>query len=420
MILAWLTSGIHAAVITVERTRVEELAESGKRRAQILLRLLDNPFRSLTPVQFIFGASLIGFAVALTWNAFETNLDLLSRLGEIAAVLAVLIIGKLVIDFLAISRALAISLSLATPLSWLCAIAAPFLNLTDWLTRQAKGPRPRNRPTDRISPDDIQIVMSEGEDARKIELIDPDEREMIAGIIEMGQRYASEIMVPRPDVVALEGTASIDDALEVAIKYGHSRFPVFAEDMDHIIGILHVKDLLQAMRHPQQPATLRDMLRPVHYVPETAHADDILRDLLRNRVHMVVVVDEYGGTSGVLTIEDVIEEIVGEIRDEYDEAEQVPFTRISENEAVFDGSISLSEFNDEFQGELPTGESDTLGGLIYTQLGRLPRVGDKVRIGNVELTVEGLNGRRIKQVRAARLPAEPLTVKPDDSENQPQ
>jgi putative hemolysin len=260
--------------------------------------------------------------------------------------------------------------------------------------------------------------MAEGEEPPKIELIDPDEREMIAGIIEMGQRYASELMIPRPDVVALDVTTSIDDALDVAIKHGHSRLPVYKEDIDHIVGILHVKDLLQAMRHPHQEVALRDMLRPVHYVPDTARADDILRDMLRNRIHMAVVVDEYGGTSGVLTIEDVIEEIVGEIRDEYDAAEESPFTRISENESVFNGSVSVNEFNDVFGAELPTGESDTLGGLIYTQLGRLPRVGDRVRIGNVELTVSALNGRRIKQVRALKIPPEPQTAAKQNEENQ--
>src|SRR4030095_9865086 len=194
-------------------------------------------------------------------------------------------------------------------------------------------------------PDDIQIIMAEGEEPRKIELIDPDEREMIAGIIEMGQGYASEMIIPRRDVVALDVTATIDKALEVATEHGHSRLPVYEDDIDHIVGILHVKDLLQAMRHPHQEVELRELLRPMHYVPETARADDILRDLLRNHLQMAVVVDEYGGTSGILTIEDVIEEIVGEIRDEYDAEEQVSFQRLSETEAQVNGGISITEFN---------------------------------------------------------------------------
>lgn len=389
--------------MTVERTRVDDAAERGDAHARTLLRLLENPYRSLAPIHLLFSASLIGVTLALTWNAIESNVEIISRLSEIIFVLALLLIGKLTIGYIATARSFSIAMALAVPLSWLDALASPFLNFGTWLTRIAKGPRLRNRPTDRVSPDDIQIIMAEGEEPRKIELIDPDEREMIAGIIEMGQRYASEIMIPRPDVIALDADTSLDHALDVAIKHGHSRLPVYAQDIDHVIGILHVKDLLQAMRHPHQEVTLRGLLRPVHYVPDTARADDILRDLLRNRIHMAVVVDEYGGTSGVLTIEDVIEEIVGEIRDEYDAAEVEPFTRIGENEATSDGSISINEFNQEFEVELPTDESDTLGGLVYTHLGRLPRLGDRTRIGNVELTVTSVSGRRIKQVRALKV-----------------
>lgn len=375
-------------------------------RAKSLLVLLDNPYRSLAPINFLYGAGLVGLALALTWNAFETNQELLARLSEIVLVLAIWLLGKFLVDYLSVARGLSLALALARPLSWLGSLAAPFMNFSAWVTRRAKGPRVRKRQSERISSDDIQIVMAEGEEPHKIELIDPDEREMIAGIIEMGKRYASEIMIPRPDVIALDGHASLDHALDVAVKYGHSRLPVYEEDIDHILGILHVKDLLTAMRHPHREVGLRELLRPVHYVPDTARADDILRDLLRNRIHMAVVVDEYGGTSGVLTIEDVIEEIVGEIRDEYDAAEEAPFTRLSDTEALFNGAVSVSEFNEAFDIELPSA-SDTLGGLIYTHLGRLPRQGDHIRIGNVELTVTALTGRRIRQVRAVKLPPEP-------------
>jgi len=399
---------------------VDTAAEHGDPRAKQLLGILENPFRSLTPVTVLFSASLIGVALALTWNAFESYQELVPRFSEILVVLVILLVGKTIFDFIATARSFQFALVLAAPLSWLYALASPILDFSTWLTRIAKGPRARSHPSDRISADDIQIIMAEGEEPRKIELIDPDEREMIAGIIEMGQRYASEMMVPRPDVVAFDVNSTIDHALDVAVEYGHSRFPVYEEDIDHILGILHVKDLLQAMRHPHKEVAMRELLRPVHYVPDTARADDILREMLRSRIHMAVVVDEYGGTSGVLTIEDVLEEIVGEIRDEYDAAEVAPYTRINENEANVEGSISVSEFNDEFGVELPTEESDTLGGLIYTQLGRLPRVGDRVTIRNVELVVTALDGRRIKLVHAIKLQEESqLATKPNE-EKQPQ
>lgn len=415
--VAWLCSGIRAAILTVERTRVDDAADRGDTRARALLGLLENPYRSLAPTQFLFGTSLIVGALALAWHAFETYQEMFPRVSEIVTALAVLLAGKILVDFAATSRSFPIAMGLAKPLAWLNRMVAPLLDFSNWLTRQAKGPRAKNRPTDRVSADDIQIIMAEGEEPRKIELIDPDEREMIAGIIAMGQRYASEMMIPRPDIVTLDVNAEIDDALAIAIKHGHSRLPVIQDDIDHILGILHVKDLLPAMRHPHQPVTLRELLRPVHYVPDTARADDILRDLLRNRVHMAVVVDEYGGTSGVLTIEDVIEEIVGEIRDEYDAAEVEPFVRLNDTEATANGSISINEFNQAFQVELPTDESDTLGGLIYTQLERLPRVGDRVQIQNVELVVTSLNGRRIKQVRAVKLVVPQGVVGSNETQN---
>lgn len=401
-----MCSGVRSAILTVERTRVDDAAARGDARAKTLLTLLDNPYRALTPIDFISGASLIMVTLALVWNAFETYQELVPRLSEILFVLAVFLVGKILLDYIATARSFPIAMLLAKPLAALNHLASPLLNLGAWLVRTAKGPRARNRPSDRVSPDEIQIIMAEGEEPRKIELIDPDEREMIAGIIAMGQRYASEIMIPRPDMIALDANSSLDKALEVAIQHGHSRLPVYEGDMDHIVGILHVKDLLPALRHPHQEITLRELLRPVHYVPDTARTDDILRDLLRNHVHMAVVVDEYGGTSGALTIEDVIEEIVGEIRDEYDAAEVEPFVRVNEKEATLDGSISINEFNDEFDAQLPTDESDTIGGLIYTHLGRLPRVGDRVQIQNVELIVTSLSGRRIRQVRALKQIAE--------------
>lgn len=415
LIVAWLASAVRSAILTVEHSRVEHAAEQGDERARKLLGILESPFRALTPVTVVFSGSLVGMALTLTWNAFETYQELFPRLSEIVAVIAALLIGKTIFDTLAISRSFTVSLWLARPLAALNRLVSPFLNFNNWLIHVAKGPRTRKSQSDRVSADDIQIIMAEGEEPRKIELIDPDEREMIAGIIEMGQRYASEIMIPRPDVVALDVNSTIDNALDVTIKHGHSRLPVYEEDIDHIVGVLHVKDLLPAMRHPHREVALRDILRPVHYVPDTARVDNILRDMLRNRVHMAVVVDEYGGTSGVLTIEDVIEEIVGEIRDEYDAAEEAPFTRISETEAIFNGSVSLNEFNEAFEAELPTEESDTLGGLIYTQLGRLPRVGDRVRNGSVELVVTALNGRRIKQVRALKLAQEPQPETPSQN-----
>jgi putative hemolysin len=210
-------------------------------------------------------------------------------------------------------------------------------------------------------------------------------------------------MIPRLDVIGIEAGASMDSALDIAAKYGHSRLPVYEEDLDHIVGILHVKDLIQGLRHPLRDTSLRGVVRPVHYVPDTAKADDLLRDLLKNRMHMAVVVDEYGGTAGVLTIEDALEEIVGEIRDEYDSAEEPEYLSVNGDEVLFKARVPVSEVNDVLTIKLPTEETDTLGGLVYTRLGKMPKTGDRVMVGSVELTVTGVIGRRIRQVRVRRL-----------------
>lgn len=401
---------MRSALLTVERTRVDELAENGDAAAISLRHLLDNPFRSLAPVNFLYTASVVGMALGLTWHAVETSTDPFPRVSEILLVLVIFFIGKTAFDFVATSRALALLRFAAPFLVGLVGISRPFLDMSAWLTRLAKGSRARTRSTEKVSSDDIQIIMSEGEEPRTLESIDANEREMIAGIIEMGQRYASEIMIPRPDVIALEVNTTLNGALDVAIEHGHSRLPVYEENIDHVLGILHVKDLLPALRQAEQAPPLRELLRPVHYVPDTAKADDLLRDLLQDRIHMAIVVDEYGGTAGALTIEDVIEEIVGEIRDEYDAAEEAPFLRVSDVEAVFNGSVSVSEVNEVLNVDLPTEMSDTLGGLIYTNLGRLSKIGDRIAISGVELTVEAVHGRRITQVRGIKLSPQTSTV----------
>jgi CBS domain containing-hemolysin-like protein len=377
--------------------------KAGNSTAQLLLKQIDNPPRSLAPIHFINSLALLLIAAAGTWHALERSTDPYAILTELGSVIAVLVIGKALADVLGTSRALAIALLAARPLNLLLQVSSPLWEFNVWLTRLAKGPRARPHNPDKVTTDDIQIIVADGEEQRKIDLIDPEEREMIAGIIEMGERAVSEIMIPRIDVIALEVNSLLADALEVVTQYGHSRLPVYKEDIDHIVGILHVKDLIQVLRQTDQNVPLHELCRPVHYVPETAKTDDLLRELLRNRVHMAIVVDEYGGTAGIITIEDLIEEIVGEIRDEYDTAEEPPFVRISEDEAVFNARESISEVNEVMGTELPTEESDSIGGLVYTRLGKMPRVGDSVRVGEVELTVAAVVGRRMKQVRVVKL-----------------
>ncbi len=241
--------------------------------------------------------------------------------------------------------------------------------------------------------------------SEKAGLIESDEREMIAGILHLDRTLTREIMVPRIDVIALDVETSLQNALEVVIAGAHSRVPVYEESIDHVIGLLYAKDLLKTLRDCATDMSVRSLLRPVYFVPESKRLDELLQELQRSKVHMVIVVDEYGGTAGIVTIEDVLEEIVGEIQDEYDTGEEPLIERVGENEAVFNARVTMAQVNEALALDLPN-ESDTLGGLVYQHLEKMPKVDDQVRVGNVAITVLSVIGRRIKKIRVTKLPTE--------------
>jgi len=228
-----------------------------------------------------------------------------------------------------------------------------------------------------------------------------EEKEMISGILEMGRTLVREVMVPRTDIVALEVETPLLEALEVILQAGHSRIPVYRETIDQVEGLLYAKDLLPALRDGRHDLPLRELLRPAYFVPETKVVDDLLRELQRRRIHMAIVVDEYGGTSGLVTIEDLLEEIVGEIQDEYDREE--PLLRdLGNGEYLCDARLSVDDAEREIGLQIPPGEFDTLGGLVYERLGAIPKVGDRVFLGEDTITVEEMEGVRLVRLRVRR------------------
>lgn len=228
---------------------------------------------------------------------------------------------------------------------------------------------------------------------------------MIVSIFRLGDTFAREIMVPRIDILALEVNTPIDQAMDALQQSGHSRVPVYKDSVDNILGLLYAKDLLRFWRTGQQEASLSELLRPAYFIPEAKMVDELLAELQAKRIHMAIVVDEYGGVAGLVTLEDIVEEIVGEIRDEYDQAEELIYQAINDDEFIFQGRIDLDDFNDIMGTQLPNSEADTLGGLIYSRIGRVPTAGDNVKIEDLELTVEQVSGQRIRKVRAQRMPS---------------
>jgi CBS domain containing-hemolysin-like protein len=235
------------------------------------------------------------------------------------------------------------------------------------------------------------------------------EREMIYSIFHFRNTLAREVMVPRMDVQVLEISTPLAEAIEAMSQTGHSRVPVYEESIDNIVGLLYAKDLLRARPSDQPLSERRELLRPAYFVPEAKKADELLTEMQLRRVHVAIVVDEYGGVSGLVTLEDIVEEIVGEIQDEYDQAEEMLFQPVGPDEYIFQGRINLDDFNEVMGSHLAKEDADTLGGFIYAEIGRIPAGGESFETDGLVLTVEQVSGRRIRKVRARRIQPKPET-----------
>ena len=271
----------------------------------------------------------------------------------------------------------------------------------------------RRNPGDEIDPAEELMGLLEATDEEDDAMLE--ERRMMRAALELSNHTARELMTPRMDVTALPVNATFGDAMKVVASSGFSRIPLYEETLDHVMGVVYAKDLLGYVSSGNVTPLLVDIARPPYLVPETRRADELLTDLRRAQVHLAIVVDEYGGTAGVITVEDLIEEIVGEITDEYD-VPATPVEQISPAEAIVDGSLTIDELNYLFESEIVAEDFDTVGGLIVTSLGRLAVPGDEVAaraldgqgddedVAHLEFRVLTILGRRIKRVRVLRLP----------------
>ena len=248
------------------------------------------------------------------------------------------------------------------------------------------------------------------------EPLDPRERSMISAILRLEETTVREIMVPRVDIYALEVSTPLEEASRKLLDSGHSRLPVFKETLDNVVGVLYSRDLLAALReNGEAHPTLRDLVRPAFFVPESKRADEMLTEFQERRVQTAVVVDEYGGVAGLLTTEDLLEEIVGEIEDEFDVSDPTIEQEEDGLSAVVDARMPIDAFNDSFQADLNAEGFDTLGGFLYSRLGKIPSPGDAVQASGLEMHVLTTLGRRIKKVRVHRAPQRPPDPPPSPS-----
>jgi CBS domain containing-hemolysin-like protein len=279
----------------------------------------------------------------------------------------------------------------------LTTILTPLLALPLLIARRA-NPAPESQST--VTETELMTLVEAGQEEGVLE---QDERRMIVSIFKLGDTLAREIMVPRIDLLALDVDTPLNEAVDSLLESGFSRVPVFRETVDNILGLLYTKDLLRIWREGNQIDSLKDLLRRAYFIPEAKKVDELLAEMQARRIHMAIVVDEYGGVAGLVTLEDIVEEIVGEIQDEYDQAEETLYQQVDEGAYVFLGRVDLDDFNEIMESTLPREEADTLAGFMYSRIGRVPVGGENVQVDNLELTVEQVSGRRIRKVRAQRI-----------------
>jgi putative hemolysin len=283
----------------------------------------------------------------------------------------------------------------------LLTLTSPFIGVIDrgaalitWMLKRSAAERARKGALEPAQP-------SRQDEGSTFEQIHGDEQEMISGILSMDEAVAREIMVPRPDVIAVPVDMPLSEVVDVVQQAGHSRIPVFEGSIDRIVGIVYAKDLLRFVAEDPAASKLTGIMRSAVFVPESKRVDDLLTDLRRSRVHIAVVVDEYGGTAGIVTIEDILEEIVGEIQDEYDR--ELPLYQFaSSGEITVDGRISVDELSELIGCALPESSSETVGGFVQQQLGHIPDVGETVEAGVVTIQVASVEGRRVRALKIRR------------------
>lgn len=401
------------ALTNSQKGRLRHLAEEQVRGAVSAERLAEDSVRLLTTVQLgQLLSRLLAAAVGATtlvprlgsWLAelplppwLAEGIALLLTTGVLAIIL--LMLGEKLPEALALRNPEGIALSLAWTIHLLSILFAPAVRLITRGSRRLAGASDgEHGGLPFITEEEIKTLVDAGQEEGVIE---EDEKAMIYSIFAFGDTLAREVMVPRIDIVAIEVNTPLADALGVIVAAGHSRIPVYRGSIDNILGILYAKDFLASWHQDVTGMSLESLLRPAFFVPESKKLDDLLAELQLRKVHIAVVVDEYGGTAGVVTIEDVLEEIVGEIQDEYD-SEEAPFQVTGDEEYVFNSRIDLDDINQMLDMHLPTEQGDTLGGFIYSQLGKVPAAGEIILFDGYSFEVMSVVNRRIKKVRVRR------------------
>jgi len=414
IVLYALLTLTHTAYNNVRQSALQELASNGNKRAQQALAILARSAQfsatyTLLSMTLLFliaiFAGLHFLLPALTAEPVAGDAVLFGSLALVGVGMLTLVLGNSVPEGVGSAHAEPIALILAPLVRLLVLVTAPLALALVALSRLIAGLFGGGKLVSTVTEEEILSLVYEGNTEGTIE---DQEREMIYSVLQLDQTAARELMTPRMDIVAVDVQTPLPEALKTFIQSGFSRLPVYEENIDNIVGLVYAKDLLNLWQKDALSAdrTVRDLTRPAYFVPEMKHADDLLRELQNRKVHMAIVVDEYGGTSGLVTIENLIEEIVGDILDEYDIHEEAEYTQNGNGEYIVDASMDLDDFNELLDVEFDSDENDTLGGFIYSHVGRVPDEGEIIETEELILKVLSIDGRRIRKVEVTPRPPE--------------
>ncbi|HEX2045742.1 MAG TPA: hemolysin family protein [Gaiellaceae bacterium] len=396
------------ALVTARRGRLEERANGGSRPARLALRLMDEPVRFISTVQVgitIFGILLGALGEPLLSEYFDPWLT-----REVAFLLAFLILtylsvvlGELVPKAVALQRAERLAIFLAPPLDWLGRVSYPLV----WLLQASAnaisrlfGVRPAPAGTTMHTEEDIRLIVSQTPE------IPAAEEEMVYKVFDFADKEVHEVMVPRPEVVALSVELPPQEALAAMIDSPYTRYPVYRGSLDDIVGILHVRDLFSALYDRGiENVEIAELVRDAHVVPETKDLAAMLAEFRRANQHMALVIDEYGSFEGIVTLEDLLEEIVGEIEDEYDLPDE-SVERLDDGRLRIHGTFPIDDFNEQFEQELPHDDYHTVAGFVFGRLGRAAEQGDEVEHDGLRFEVVEVDGQRIERLEVEFLDAE--------------
>jgi putative hemolysin len=401
LVFSAVFSSSETAIMGMSIAKIKQMEEIDEKNANTLKRLKKKLSNIL--ITILIGNNLVNIAATailteITVEYFkEGNATLIAT---IVMTVLVLIFGEITPKTYAAQNPEKVAIRLGTFLEMLSIIFKPILILFNAFTNiiiKILGGEVNNR-VPFVTEEEIRSLVDVGEEEG---VVKHQEREMIDGIFQIDEIDVNDIMIPRIDMIIIEEKSSISKALDLIITYGHSRIPVYRERIDNIVGIIYAKDLLTAVSMEKEEADkikILDLMRPAYYIPETKKVNELLKELQKQKVHMAIILDEYGGTEGLITIEDILEEIVGDIFDEYDDEENL-IEKVKEDTYIVKAEIDLEEIEDMFRIEFPD-EDDygSLGGFVFNTLGRVPILGDKVEYKGLSMKVIRVSNRRIREV----------------------